>query len=191
MRLLHCAVQALSMLMVVMEQISANDATAQPFYRSYFCSLLRDVFEVLTDRMHKSAFKSHCQIVGAMFQLLYSGRVTVPLFDPASSPPDMSNVRFVCELLASALAAQFPHLSAARIQAFIAGIQPAAAVDEATLKNHVRDFLIEMKEFAEDSAELFSEEAAAAARAAENAELDRRRAVPGLLAMSQEDLDAL
>lgn len=152
--------------------------------------MFQDVFEVLTDRMHKSAFKSHCQIVGAMFQLLFSGRVTVPLYDPATAAPDMTNQRFVCEYLASTLSTAFPHLSQHRIQAFIIGVHPASA-DEAKLKCHVRDFLIEMKEFAEDNAELFHDETSAAAAAAATADLERRRAVPGLLAASAQDLDEL
>jgi exportin-1 len=146
---------------------------------------------VLTDRMHKSAFKSHCQIVGAMFQLLFSARVTVPLFDPAASPPDMTNQRFVCEYLASVLATAFPHIGMPRIQAFIMGIFPAS-VDEGRLKNFIRDFLIEMKEFSEDdTSELFNEEAAMAAAAAANDEIARRKAVPGLLGSLVEDFDEL
>lgn len=205
--------QALGILMVVMDQIASKDATAQPFFKAYFVSLLKaspallvspvcphrcccfhsdvqDVFEVLTDRMHKSAFKCHCQIVGAMFQMLHSGRVTVPLFEPSAFGPDMTNVRFVCEVLASALLAAFPHLSPPRVQAFIIGIYPASR-EEPTLKCHMRDFLIEMKEFAEDNAELFHEEAIAAAAAAASEDLERRRAVPGLLAATAADLDEL
>jgi exportin-1 len=163
-------------------------------YKLFVCwcsCVVQDVFEVLTDRMHKSAFKSHCQIVGAMFQLLFSGRVTVPLFEPTASLPDMTNQRFVCEYLASVLAAAFPHIGLPRIQTFIMGIFPAS-VDESRLKNHVRDFLIEMKEFSEDDAsELFNEEAALAAAAAANDELNRRKAVPGLLGSLAEDYDEL
>ena len=107
---------------------------------------VQDVFVVLTDRMHKSAFKCHCQIIGSMFRLLLSGRLA-PLFDPAAAPPGMTNPRFVCEALGAFIATQLPHVAPARIPSFLVGIQGVVA-DDAALKAHVRDFLIEMKEFA-------------------------------------------
>ncbi len=54
--------------------------------------------------------------------------------------------------------------------------------DDTAAKAHLRDFLIELKEFsAEDNAELYMDDLAAAADEAAREELARRRAIPGLL----------
>ena len=41
---------------------------------------MQDVLWVLTDRLHKFAFKQHVQILHHMFQLVESGQIKAPLF---------------------------------------------------------------------------------------------------------------
>lgn len=54
----------------------------------------------------------------------------------------------------------------------------------------ISSFPLFPQEFAEDSGELYADELAAAAAAAEVVDMERRRAVPGLALMA-EDLDEL
>ena len=59
-------------------------------------------------------------------------------------------------------------------------------------KTNLRDFLISLKEFSGDNAELFTEDREIAQQAAKEAELERQRRVGGLLKpadMDQEDDD--
>jgi hypothetical protein len=77
----------------------------------------------------------------------------------------------------------------AGIHGFVVGLFDATK-DETSYRAHMRDFLIELKEFsAEDNAELFMDDLAAAASRAAELELERRRGVPGLLTM--DDLEDL
>jgi hypothetical protein len=63
---------------------------------------------VLTDRLHKNAFKLHVQILRTMFTLVESGFIVVPL----SQNPGMDNRQFVREYVANFLITSFPHLTA-------------------------------------------------------------------------------
>jgi exportin-1 len=63
-------------------------------------------------------------------------------------------------------------------------------MDLPTFKTHLRDFLIELKEFnAEDNSALFSEEQEHAARLRDQAIMAERSAVPGMLKPSEIDND--
>ena len=75
----------------------------------------------------------------------------------------------------------FLFVNSGQVHSFVVGVCDASK-DESSAKAHLRDFLIELKEFSgEDNAELYMDDLAAAARQAEEEELVRRRAVPGLL----------
>ncbi len=193
---------------------------------------MQEIFGVLTDRLHKSAFKLHVDILHSMVVLVETGQIVAPLGEPGKD-----NRQFVREFVAGLLASSFPHLtpcvcprpcfvcalSRARLfalcvpESLLAALGHALAVhcrrcccascvragihgfvvglfdatkDETSYRAHMRDFLIELKEFsAEDNAELFMDDLAAAASRAAELELERRRGVPGLLTM--DDLEDL
>ena len=63
-------------------------------------------------------------------------------------------------------------------------------MDLPTFKTHLRDFLIELKEFSsEDNSALFSEEQEKAAQERQQAIMAERSAVPGMLKPSEIDND--
>jgi exportin-1 len=63
-------------------------------------------------------------------------------------------------------------------------------MDLPKFKTHLRDFLIELKEFsAEDNSALFAEEQESAMREREQAIMAERSAVPGMLKPSEIDND--
>ena len=113
------------------------------------------------------------------------GKVTVPLFDPATQPPGQTNPFFVREHISSLLVTSFPNLSRSQVNTFVEGMFNIN-MDLATFKAHLRDFLIVLKEFsAEDNTALFSEENEQEAREREMA----RMAIPGMLKPSEIDND--
>merc|ERR1712137_806242 len=57
---------------------SSEAATA--FYKTYLLSLLKDIFAVLTDTLHKSGFPLHATILMLIIQSVKSGSVNVPLW---------------------------------------------------------------------------------------------------------------
>jgi len=76
------------------------------------------------------------------------------------------------------------HFYSKRVEAFAVTLAETS-MDANRFKMAVRDFLIQLKEFEGDNAELFLEEKEAAAEAAKANELETAMRVPGLLKPSQ------
>lgn len=154
---------------------------AQAFYQQYLLSLIQDVFAVMTDRLHKSGFKMHATLLRQMFHLVQMNQVTVPLFDPATWPPGTTNPAFLREHVCTLLITSFPNLSKSQVSKFVDGMFDIN-MDLPTFKSHLRDFLIELKEFSgEDNSQLFSEEKERQTQQQEQAMMAERSAVPGLV----------
>ena len=159
------------------------------FYQQYLLSLIQDVFAVMTDRLHKSGFKMHATLLRHMFHLVQMNQVTVPLFDPATAPPGQTNPTFLREHMSNLLITSFPNVTKTQVSKFVDGMFDLK-MDLATFKTHLRDFLIQLKEFSvEENKDLFSEEAEAEERRKQEAMQAQRSAVPGLLKPSEIDED--
>lgn len=124
-----------------------------------------------------------------MFHLVQMNQVTVPLFDTAQHPPGTTNPAFLRGHISNLLITSFPNLSRTRVSMFVEGMFDIK-MDLPTFKTHLRDFLIELKEFSsEDNTALFSEEQDQAARLREQAVMAERQAIPGMLKPSEIDND--
>jgi exportin-1 len=111
--------------------------------------------------------------------------VTVPLFDPATQPPGQTNPAFVREYICNLLITSFPNLTKTQVAKFVDGMFDIT-MDLPTFKTHLRDFLIELKEFsAEDNSALFMEEKERERLQQEQAAIAERSAVPGMLKPSE------
>ena len=65
---------------------TAGSDVAQPFYAAYLLTLTAELMGVLTDRLHKSSFKTHAQLLRHICGLVESGAVSVPLWEtPAAA----------------------------------------------------------------------------------------------------------
>ena len=141
---------------------------------------LQDVFSVLTDTLHKPGFKLQVQILSHLFSAVESNAITAPLWpNDGSAAPDMTNQRYLREILLGMFGSSFPNLSQPQLMAIITSMF-ANCGDQAAFKQHLRDFLVQLKEFG-DSSELYAEERAAEAETRAN-ELQRQQAsVPGIV----------
>ncbi|KAF8507275.1 CRM1 C terminal-domain-containing protein [Gautieria morchelliformis] len=160
------------------------------FYRQYYLSLLQDIFWVLTDADHKSGFRLQCHLLAGMFEFVETGQVQLPLFDPATvSDPNISNSEFIREYCVKLLQSAFPHLQLPQIQSFVTDLLQYHG-DAARFKLALRDFLIQLKEFSGDNAELYLEEKEKEAQQRAQTELEAAMRIPGMLKPSQlEDKD--
>lgn len=158
---------------------------AQGFYRQFLLSLIQDVFAVMTDRLHKSGFRMHATLLRTMFHLVQMNQVTVPLFDPATQPAGQTNPVFLRDHICNLLLTSFPNLTRSQVVKFVEGMFDVR-MDLPTFKTHLRDFLIQLKEFSiEDNSGLFGEEAERQMMEQEELLRQQRRAVPGLLKPSE------
>ncbi|ORY04236.1 hypothetical protein K493DRAFT_345751 [Basidiobolus meristosporus CBS 931.73] len=180
----------LSICLELLNNVASSDPSiANGFYQGYFLSLLQDIFYVLTDTDHKSGFKLQCLVLSRMFLLVENGSVSAPLFNPAQvSNPSMTNSMFLMEYVCNLLQTAFPHLTTAQIQGFVKGMFDYDQ-DLHKFKLHVRDFLIQLKEFAGDNADLFLDEREAEAEAKKKADMEAAMRIPGMVKPS--DLPAM
>lgn len=89
----------------------ADSGVSNAFFQQYFLSVMQDIFYVLTDADHKSGFKLQCVLLARLFQLVETGQIQAPLYDPAAVPdPTMSNSLFLREYCANLLKTAFPHV---------------------------------------------------------------------------------
>eukprot|EP01114_Cavostelium_apophysatum_P018509 TRINITY_DN573_c0_g1_i3.p1 TRINITY_DN573_c0_g1~~TRINITY_DN573_c0_g1_i3.p1 ORF type:complete len:800 (-),score=222.53 TRINITY_DN573_c0_g1_i3:116-2515(-) len=176
----------LNILLEMLQNVSkAGTDVSSAFYKTYFLPILQDVFFVLTDTFHKSGFKLQATILLQCFHTVEQGRINVPLWDPATvQDPSMTNQKFMREYVVNLLAGAFKNLTPNQIRSYVLGLFELSS-DLPAFKKHLRDFLVQLKEFSGDNEELYLEEKEAAMAAARLAEKKRAESVPGLIAPSQ------
>ena len=148
--------------------------------------MLQHMFSVVTDTSHTAGLNMHATILAYMFSLVETNKVTISLNPGAAAGISgtalaASNVTYVQEFVANLLRTAFPHLSDNQIKITVTGLFNLDA-DIPAFKEHLRDFLVQIREFTgEDDSDLFLEEREAALRKAQD---DKRRiqiSVPGML----------
>lgn len=181
--------QGLEILHELLINVGRTPNVAQAFYQQYLLTLIQDVFAVMTDRLHKSGFKMHATLLRQMFHMVQMNQVTVPLFDLAQQPSGTTNPSFLRDHISNLLISSFPNLTRVQVAKFVEGMFDVK-MDLPKFKTHLRDFLIELKEFsAEDNSALYAEEREKAAREQEQAIMAERSAIPGILKPSEIDND--
>lgn len=169
----------LACLVTLIKNISRS-SVANDFFKSFYTSLLTDLFGVVTDTFHKPGFKLHATIIAQFFNLVDTGAISISLWDTSSQ--NFNNNReyvhmFVCNLLAKS----FPNITQQTIQHFVTGAFTYHS-DLSAFKRHTRDFLIQLKEFAKsDNSALFLEEKQQHDNMVQEKERARLASVPGLL----------
>ncbi|KAF7322842.1 Importin N-terminal domain-containing protein [Mycena chlorophos] len=169
----------LSLCFEVINNFAGADATvANAFFSQYFLSIIQDIFFVLTDTDHKSGFKMQSQVLQRMFQLVEINTIQVPLYDPAQTSEPMTNALFLRQYCADLLSSAFPHVQKVQIQVFMNNLGDQHG-DVNRFKLTLRDFLIQLKEFSGDNAELYLEEKEADAQRKAQEEREQASRIPG------------
>lgn len=156
------------------------------FHQSFYLSLIQEIFAVMTDGFHKPGFKLHALILQNLFCIAESEQLSAPLWDVAAHGPAAypDNPTFVKEHVSQLLTSSFPNMGPAEAQVLVQGMFEYKA-DLTMFKNHLRDFLVQTKQFkSADNSAMFAEEQAAR-QAAERARVE---AIPGMLPPSQIDM---
>lgn len=177
----NIAETGLNLLLEMLKNFQSSEFCNQ-FYRTYFVTIEQEIFAVLTDTFHKPGFKLHVLVLQHLFCLAESGALTEPLWDVSTtSYPYTSNVMFVREYTIKLLGSSFPNMTASEVTQFVNGLFESRN-DLSTFKNHIRDFLVQSKEFsAQDNKDLYAEEAAAQ----RERERQRMLTIPGLIAPNE------
>lgn len=178
----NVAETGLNLLQDLLQQFSQSQFATQ-FYQTYYLQLLQEIFAVMTDSFHKPGFKLHAHILHHLFNVVeFPNVITAPLWDVAIKGPNFypSNAAFVRDHVTTMLSTSFPNLTQPQVVACVAGMFDHK--DFAAFKHHLRDFLVQTKQFADkDNAELFAEEVEKELAQSKVAEAQRQAAVPGLV----------
>lgn len=166
----------LNLLLELLNSIQKSEFV-NAFYQKHCIQLVQEIVAAMTDSFHKPGFKLHVSILQHLFSTLANPAVvTCPIWD-ATQKQYTSNEHFVREHLTTLLSTSFPNLSQIQVQAVVSGMFDLRN-DSSAFKNHLRDFLVQTKEFAtQNNAELYAEETTAQ-RAAEK---QRLAAIPGMV----------
>ncbi|CAF9913062.1 Karyopherin transporter [Imshaugia aleurites] len=180
----------LSMCIELMDNMAehTDPQTSSMFFQQFYITILQDVFFVLTDSDHKAGFKLQSLLLSRMFYFVESGKISEPVYTPEQSPAGTSNRQFLLDFIGNLLQSAFPNLQVVQIRQFIEGLFTMSG-DISRFKLHIRDFLIQLKEFSDDNAELYAEDREQAQQAAKDAERERAKQVGGLMKPSEIDQD--
>ncbi|KAL3630785.1 Exportin-1 [Castilleja foliolosa] len=177
----NIAETGLNLLLEMLKNFQASEFCNQ-FYRTYISTIEQEIFAVLTDTFHKPGFKLHVLVLQHLFCLVESGSLTEPLWDVATVPyPYPNNGMYIREYTIKLLSTSFPNMTPTEVTQFVNGLFESRA-DLASFKNHIRDFLVQSKEFsAQDNKDLYAEEAAVQ----REKERQRMLSIPGLIAPNE------
>lgn len=171
----NVADMGLNILYKMLQNLEQHPQAAQSFYQTYFTDILMQIFSVVTDTSHTAGLANHAIILAYMFSLVENNQITVSL----GHIPD--NTIFIQEYVASLLKSAFSHLTDNQIKVFVTGL---FNLDEnvQAFKEHLRDFLIQIREVTgEDDSDLYLEEREAALREEQANKRLMQRNVPGML----------
>ncbi|GAA6084735.1 exportin-1 [Tachysurus ichikawai] len=167
----------LQILYTLLQNVAQEEAAAQSFYQTYFCDILQHIFSVVTDTSHTAGLTMHASILAYMFNLIEEGKISITL----NTATPVSNQVYVQEYVANLLKTAFPHLQDAQVKVFVTGLF-SLNQDIPAFKEHLRDFLVQIKEFAgEDTSDLFLEERETSLRQAQEEKHKLQMSVPGIL----------
>ncbi|KAL2143919.1 hypothetical protein VTI28DRAFT_9907 [Corynascus sepedonium] len=169
--------------------------TSNAFFNQFFITILQDVFFVLTDQDHKAGFKTQSMLLMRLFYFVHPAdgtqpRIQGPIYQPDQAQPGTGNREFLGNFVSTLLQNAFANLTPVQITAFVEGLFTLnTQYDKFRLA--LRDFLISLREFAGDNAELYQVEKEQQERDARAADHERRSKVGGLLKPSELEEDEL
>ena len=171
----------LNILFQLLQNVSGNPEAAQSFYQTYYTDILQHMFSVVTDTSHTAGLTMHATILAYMFALVETNKVTVSLNPSTPQAGNSANIAFVQDFIANLLRTAFPHLTDNQIKITVTGLFNLDQ-DIPAFKEHLRDFLVQIREFTgEDDSDLFLEEREGALKKAQDEKRMIQIAVPGML----------
>ncbi|KAF1354895.1 CRM1 C terminal-domain-containing protein [Delphinella strobiligena] len=177
--------EGLNMCLELVSNMAETDREiSAAFFQNFYTTILQDVFFVLTDSDHKAGFKFQSMLLARMFWLVGADKLAGPIYTPDLAAAGTSNKDFLQNFVGNLLTNAFPNLTTVQIQKFITDLFTQAD-DINRFKLTLRDFLIQLKEFAGDNADLFAEDREKAAQTAKDQERERASKVGGLLKPSE------
>jgi len=139
------------------------------FFGQYYFSLLQDILSVVTDTLHKAGFKLQQTIMLQLVLVVENGLIN-----------DVAPKQRVMEYLFDLIGKSFPMLHRSQVEIFVLNCFNKCRTP-ADFQQHIRDFLIQLKEWGSHEDALYEGERLDAVGNATVAETQFRMQVPGLV----------
>ncbi|CAK9043225.1 unnamed protein product [Durusdinium trenchii] len=174
----------LQVLSQFLEKLLSGPSTIKiAFFKQYFFLILQDVLCVLTDTSHKSGFKLQQHILLQLVVAVETGLLQ-------EAVPKQQAMEFLFDLTGKS----FPTLNQSQAEIFVLHCFNKSR-QPAEFQQHIRDFLIQLKEWGSHESALYEAERQAAQEEQQQLDRQMRMQVPGLIpqydASRQEDMDDL
>jgi len=153
-----------------------------PFFKQYYFLILQDVIGVLTDTFHKSGFKLQQHI---LLQLVVAAE--------SQMLGDAAPKQRVMEFLFKLIGKSFPTLNKSQAEIFVLHCFNKSR-QPAEFQSHIRDFLIQLKEWGSHESALYEADRQSAQEEQQQLERQLRMQVPGLVPQydpTRNDMDDL
>lgn len=161
------------------------ESDSQPFYKRFYMQILQHVLAVVADssQVQVAGMTYYAEILCALFRAAEYA-IKVPLND---ENPAQSNVDYIYQHIGNIFMQHFTNFTQDQIRVTIKGFF-SFNTDVTAMRNHLRDFLVQIKEFnGEDIYDLFLEEREAEIQAAQS----KKKSVPGMLNPNDIDEDEM
>ncbi|CAG9460409.1 unnamed protein product [Pedinophyceae sp. YPF-701] len=142
----NVAEKGLSLLLDMLRSFQISPDALQ-FHQAYYLELLREVLQVMTDTFHKPGFKLHTRILHHLFSIVQDQTLSGPIWPQDGGATYANNAEFVRDFVSGLLASAFPNMTQAQVQQVVYGMLTIR--DLSQFKNHLRDFLVQTKTFAD------------------------------------------
>jgi len=166
----------------LLQSINALDQKeiTQSFYSTYFLDIVQHIFSVVTDTSHTASLSMHATILAYLFSIVEMGQVKVVLGGGGGNG-GVENVAVVQSYVGELLKGAFSHLTDNQLKITVQGMFTLNQ-DVNAFKEHLRDFLVQIREFTgEDDTDLYLEEREAMLKCVEQEKRKIQMSVPGIL----------
>jgi len=158
---------------------TCDPQAAQSFYQVYYLETMQHIFAVVAECSHTSGLTAHSQILANLFLIAEQGLIKVPLAPDVQDPTQ--NLLYVQQFMANLLKTAFPHLQDNQVKVIIEGFVTLDQ-DIAGFKEHLRDFLVQIREATgNDTADLYLEDREQTLKRAAEEKRKVQMSVPGIL----------
>lgn len=164
----------------LLEQLATNDKAMQNFYQTHCLDILQHLFSVITDPSLTAGLVQQTTVLAYIFSTIESDSIRVAL-SPDQLQTGLDNVAFVKQYVKDLLKSVYSHLTDAQIEITVKGFFDLNQ-DISAFKDHLRDFLIQIREFSgTDDSDLFLAERELALKQHEEEKRRRQMKVPGIM----------
>ncbi|KAI9294610.1 exportin-1 [Neoconidiobolus thromboides FSU 785] len=178
---------ALSLSNEIFKRVLQGDpSVANSFYQAFALTHISEAVYILFDTQHKNGFHSQCILLSTLLHIVESNQISCDLnFPNFQRQPDIrTNSSYMQSFLVALISNTFSHLSPNAVTTFVQGMQLYSG-DLHKFKLHVRDFLISLKEFGNDNADLYLADREIALEAKKKQEREVALQVPGMIKPSE------